>query len=701
MVGYGYVEGKKGSRVYIPLTGSVVTSTNVAFSSMFHSVSTRSRDQPTLHAEVSRMLRDFDTTHLLPPAFARGGTTANPSNDTANATVNAGNDPDDGSDDVVELSDDDDDEPHQPATHSTDGDNEHSDNNGDDDLHQNPSRHEEQWSDDDHAANFNAANNEPCDPQIKKDGDSETAKPELPKGWINLPNDHPYLDRDALGRPTSSDTPATGNTIASRVRERARGKHVSDCVPGFAAMAGSAAQDLASNHKVPRHFAEAMRSPDRKHWLNAIDEELSALRKLGCYKLLSQSQVPEGGHVIGYTWVFKIKINADGSVARYKARICVDGSKQKHGIDFTETFSPVANAATIRLVIAIATHQRMLLRQFDIKLAFCAAKIDRPVYMRAPAGSGEPRTSIWKLLLSLYGLKQAPRLFNAKLHSVLSKLGWTRSKHDPCLYYANTGIGLSLLAVVVDDLLLATKEKAFADLFYARMSQEFDFKALGAPSYMIGMHLSRSSKDCRISQRQYITGIGTKHADLLQDKKPVSTPAAADLRLVKTGYSGSSPSPPVDIKLYRSLVGSLMYTVVTRPDVAVAVSMCARYLSAPTVAHLDSAVRVLRYLLHTNNLGLVYSTTPSPTLETYVDASWAADHETRRSRYGFAVFYGNALISWRSKLHQCVCLSTAEAEYVGATEAVKETMWLRHLLKDIGLEQAEPTVIHEDNAACL
>jgi hypothetical protein len=112
--------------------------------------------------------------------------------------------------------------------------------------------------------------------------------------------------------------------------------------------------------------------------------------------------------------VFRLKIHADGSVARFKARICVDGSKQRHGLDYTETFAPVANAATIRLLLAVATHHNLELRQFDIRLAFVSADIDRAVYMKSPVGSGEPPEKVWRLRKSLYdGLKQAPCLFNA------------------------------------------------------------------------------------------------------------------------------------------------------------------------------------------------------------------------------------------------------------------------------------------------
>jgi hypothetical protein len=419
-----------------------------------------------------------------------------------------------------------------------------------------------------------------------------------------------------------------------------------------------------------------------------------------CYDLISQSQVPNGTNVIGYTWVFRIKIHSDGSVARYKARICVDGSRQVYGIDYNETFAPVTRAATIRLVLAVAVHLGLQLRQFDIRLAFVSADIDRPVYMKAPVGGGEPIGSVWKLKKSLYGLRQAPRLFNAKLNSVLVSLGWRQSKHDPCLYIYRKGEIFSLLVAVVDDLLLATSTLTHSDSFFAEMSKTFDFKSMGEPTYMIGMHLARSGSELRVSQQQYISEIAKRHASLLLKCSPVNTPALPSAKLVKTGLNKQAHSPPVDSKLYRAIVGALMYAVITRPDIATSVSISARFLSEPTQAHLDQAIRILSYLVHTADLALTFYATSSPSLRTFVDASWAADNDTRRSRYGYGVYYGRALVSWKSKLHACVCLSTAEAEYIGATEATKETMWLRFLLADVGLPQLEPTTLHEDPRAC-
>ena len=477
-------------------------------------------------------------------------------------------------------------------------------------------------------------------------------------------------------------------------------EHMSDCVPCFVASMAKAVSDLAISHKVPKHMGEVRKSPDRLHWMSAVKAEIDALRSMGCYELINEADVPSGFRILGYTWVFKIKIHQDGTISRYKARVCVNGSQQRYGIDYTSSFAPVALATTIRLVLALATHYSLVLRQYDIKLAFVSAKIDRPVFMKAPFGSNEPRGSVWRLKRCLYGLVQSPRLFNAKLNSVLLRLGWSQSRHDPCLYHRRTGAKLALLIVVVDDLLLATSDVSLADDFRKAMSVEFDFKAMGEPSYMIGLHLKSGVSTLQISQRQYLTDLRTRFSEHLEPWTPTYSPAPGGSRLVSTGIAKATPSPPADLKLYRSLVGSLMYAVVSRPDVAAPVSMCARFLAAPTCAHLDAALRVLRYLLTTQSLALTYTRTPSPRLAAYVDSSWAGDPDTRRSRYGFAVYFGLALISWRSKLPACVSLSSAEAEYVGATEVCKEVMWLRHLLKEIGYAQSA-TAFYEDNAACV
>ena len=144
-----------------------------------------------------------------------------------------------------------------------------------------------------------------------------------------------------------------------------------------------------------------------------------------------------------------------------------------------------------------------------------------------------------------------------------------------------------------------------------------------------------------------------------------------------------------------------MYSVVTRPDVAACVSMASRYLNEPKQAHVIFATRVLQYLYATREMKLVYTKTQNPELKVFADSSWSDDPDTRRSRYGYLIFYGDALISWKSKLHSCVALSTAEAEYVAATESCKELLWLKYLFEELEHEFSSPISLYEDNEACI
>ena len=213
-------------------------------------------------------------------------------------------------------------------------------------------------------------------------------------------------------------------------------------------------------HQTPKHYRAAITSTDHWYWRAAITKELQAITDAGVYELVPASSLPAGTNVIGYTWVFRIKQNEDGSVARYKARLCCDGSRQKAGVDYgaDKLYAPVANATTIRLVLAIATAQKMLVRQYDIEVAFLAADIDKPVYMRVPSGAETKTNHVWRLRRSLYGLKQAPRLFNDHLTKSLLAMKYHQSECDPCLFYKKgAGKLFTLLAVVVDDLLLSSK----------------------------------------------------------------------------------------------------------------------------------------------------------------------------------------------------------------------------------------------------
>ena len=468
---------------------------------------------------------------------------------------------------------------------------------------------------------------------------------------------------------------------------------VTDCHPAYLANV----PDLARQHITPKGYSQAMASKDKAHWLKAIFAELKSVKDQGVYVFVEK--LPPGIKALNCLWVFKVKCGPDGKVTRFKARITVDGKSQIYGIDFHETFAPVAFATTIRLLFAIALSLGLTFRQFDIKCAFLSATLpeNERMYMRAPPGFG--KRGYWHLRKSLYGLRQSPRLFNQHLHASLTKVGFTACTFDPCLYH-HTECG-AYLVIVVDDMILASPSEAFTANFAAEMRKVYDIKDLGVPEYVIGVRISVTPATIKFTQDRYIEDMYAEHHP---GGKATSTPAVPSDVLCMSGVHGQAESPLLpNAKIYRSLVGSLMYALITRPDVATAVSMVARYLAKPRIAHLQAAQRILRYLNHTRALSLVFNKIAIKELSVtaFADSSWANDIDTRRSRYGYAVYVGKCLVSWRSKLHAAVALSTAEAEYCAATEAAKHIKWVRSLVSFMLPKiKMAPTIIYEDNAAC-
>ena len=528
------------------------------------------------------------------------------------------------------------------------------------------------------------------------------------KGYEYISADHPYLNRDKDGRPIATSDHVDGDSIAERMKNRrsqdnAKGfALVSDCHPnymGAVAYVTNKTKDLASNHKTPKHYGEILQSPEKQQWLDAVQLELNSLNEMNCYVEVKEADLPPNVNVLNCIWVFKIKKNGDGTIERYKARICVRGDQQKYGIDYVDVFSPVAVNTSIRLVLALAVHCELELLQYDIKLAFVSSKVDRPVYIKIPPGAKRTPGKVWQLKKSLYGLKQAPRLFNEHLHNILQLQGFQRSSKDACLYFYRTAQIFTVLVIVVDDILLATNNKTHAKQFESTMQTYFDLKAMGCPKYMIGMNLTRGPDFITISQQEYIRDIAQRFN--IETDTPTKLPASSSVKLSSEGFAGQPDSPKINAKEYRSIVGALMYAVVTRPDVATAVSMAARFMHTPTQNHMKFARKILRYLFDTKDKKLTYSKTENPDIVVYADSSHGDDPETRRSRYGYLIYFGNALVSWKSKLGSVVTLSTAEAEYVCATHACKEIMWMKHLLKELGKCQKYPVIINEDNQACI
>ena len=215
-----------------------------------------------------------------------------------------------------------------------------------------------------------------------------------------------------------------------------------------------------------------------------MDIEMESLKAIDVYDLV---ELPKDKKVIGSKWIFKRKINADGSVERYKARLVAQGFSQTHGRDYDETFCPVVRFESIRSVIAVAVQNDLILHQMDVTSAFLNGTLEEEVFMQQPEGyksEGETQL-VCKLKRSLYGLKQAPRCWNTALDTRLKDMGFNQSSSDPCLYIS-TGKELVIVAVYVDDILLASKSQEKMKEIKGMLSTSFDIKDNGRVALFFG-----------------------------------------------------------------------------------------------------------------------------------------------------------------------------------------------------------------------
>ena len=272
-------------------------------------------------------------------------------------------------------------------------------------------------------------------------------------------------------------------------------------------------------------------------------------------------------------------------------------------------------------------------------------------------------------------------------------------KSDPCLFYKKTSDGqLILMTITVDDILIAASTPELADKFINQMSNRFKIKDLGDPEYVIGIHIdyNRSKRSLKLNQKLYIETIAEKFQQT--KAKPVIQPASTDVKITK-----DMGSPPTN-KPYRSLIGSLIYATLTRPDIAVIISQLSSVLENPQEAHWNAGIRVLRYLYTTRNKSLDYKPENKLTQNDvlgFTDSTWNTE-EKSRSRTGYICFFNGCAISWKSKAQRNVARSSCEAEYIALNEGGAEIIWLRKILTELELQDPEKsTLIWVDNEPAI
>jgi len=389
---------------------------------------------------------------------------------------------------------------------------------------------------------------------------------------------------------------------------------------------------------------------------------------------------PNDHPTIGTKWVFRNKLDEDGKVTRNKARLVAKGYSQEEGIDYDETYAPVARLESIRMLCAFASHKRMKLFQMDVKSAFLNGYIKEEVYVEQPPGFEDPHhlDHVYKLKKALYGLKQAPRAWYERLSTFLLEKGFSRGNVDTTLFIKHHTKHFILVQIYVDDIIFGATNNALCEEFSKLMQGEFEMSMMGELNFFLGLQIKQSKEGIFINQAKYTKELLKKFG--LEDAKSYDTPMSTTTKLDKDEKGKS-----FDQKLYRSMIGSLLYLTASRPDIMFSVCLCARFQSCPKESHYVAVKRIFRYLKGTLNMGLWYARGKTLDLLGYTDADFAGCKIDRKSTSGSCQFLGSALVSWFSKKQHSVAMSTTEAEYIAAGSCVAQIIWMKHQLNDFGL----------------
>ncbi|WVZ75916.1 hypothetical protein U9M48_023934 [Paspalum notatum var. saurae] len=408
-----------------------------------------------------------------------------------------------------------------------------------------------------------------------------------------------------------------------------------------------------------------------------MHEELENFERNHVWDLV---EPPPNCHPIGTKWVFKNKQGEDGIVVRNKARLVAQGFCQKEGIDYEETYTPVARLEALRILLAFAASKGFKLQQMDIKSAFLNWFIEEEVYVRQPLGIKSARfpDRVYKLRKALYGLKQAPRAWYARLKSFLLKSEFVMGSVDKTLFLLSHGGDTLIVQIYVDDIIFGGSSHTLVSSFAEQMSREFEMSLMGELQFFLGLQIKQGLEGTFVHQAKYTRDILNKFN--MGDSKPMTTPMSTN-----TALDADEDREAVDQKEFRGMVGSLLYLTATRPDIQFAVCLCARYQASPRTSHRQAVKRIFRYLKFTPELGLWYSSVFSLSLRGFSDADHTGCRIDHKSTSGTCQLLETFLVSWSSHKQASVDLSTTEAEYVAAASCCSQLLWMKATLSDFGL----------------
>ena len=466
------------------------------------------------------------------------------------------------------------------------------------------------------------------------------------------------------------------------------------------------------------YLHQAMKEHDKEKFIEAMRKEIRDQSQNGNFTIMNRNELPKGKRVMKTVWQMRRKRDIKSrAVKKYKARLNVDGSRMIRGVDYDETYSPVATWRTIRLIMTLAAQNGWHTRQLDYVLAFPQAPVERELYMEIPKGFNidEGRTDdfILKINKNIYGQKQAGRVWNKYLvNKLIKELGFKQSSIDECLFYK----GNVLYALYTDDSILTGPDKGEIDKIIADMRRiGLNITDEGNLEDFLGVNIERKEDGSIVLTQPHLIDQILKDLRLDNDKvKEKDTPAASSKIL------SAEPSEEEFDKSfhYRSVIGKLNYLEKsTRPDIAYATHQCARFTESPRKSHGKAVRWIARYLKKTRTKGVIMRPIPDKDLELFVDADFAGNwkrnesnnRENARSRHGYFIMYKDCPIMWKSQLQGEIALSSTESEYIGISHGLRDVIPIMETLKEmknhgVPIGRTKSTVqcrVFEDNSGAI
>jgi hypothetical protein len=438
------------------------------------------------------------------------------------------------------------------------------------------------------------------------------------------------------------------------------------------------------------YFHEILREPDKKEFLQSMQKEIDGHNENKNWELVPRSQVPSHIKVLPSVWAMRRKRRlSDGTVYKWKARINVDGSKQTYGIDYWETYAPVATWATIRCIMMLAAQRNWKTKQLDFVQAYPQAPAQTEMYIEIPKGCvvpGPKKDWVLKVLNNIYGQKQAGKVWNDFLiQGLTTKLGFTQSKHDPSLLWR----GKYIIIIYTDDTIITGPEEKEIDQIIGEIGTVFKITHSETVSDFLGVKIERDEDSgiVKMTQPLLIQSI-INNMGFQDNSNGRNFPTLSSKILLRHKDSDDHNEK----WHYRGVIGKLNYLEKsTRPDISYAVHQCARFMENPKVEHSKAVKAIVRYLIATKDKGLICKPNES-SIECFCDADFAgnyhiseAEHETdtARSRTGYVIKYAGCPLMWASRLQTEIALSTTESEYISLSTSLRDVIPLMNLIEEL------------------